>query len=263
MLIVIIQLPPHRSFSPFRAKSIDLFNLFNETKELSKAHRVPYISYHTNHEKTREHIDLLALQFSRFILLEMLSLNSRIDIPHRAQLFMESVSHARFQVGAFERQMPNTQQSTVYPQRPLQPSTITQREFFAHVPKPNVEKQDKAKKIALETGSNLPEECLDPITMDVLNDPIEINRRVYNRPTLTNMIENGKFKDPFTRELIDLSTAKPAHYMLDAIIEHPKAMSGIRPEFANLHKNTEVKPLLDLITIWEDFLRQRPSHSAQ
>ncbi|OCH99022.1 hypothetical protein A8135_09765 [Legionella jamestowniensis] len=127
---------------------------------------------------------------------------------------------------------------------------------LSHVPSPDAVLKAKAAKITEKLGEDLPMECTDPITLEPLTDPVEINRRVYNRETLEGMIKEGQFNDPFTREAIDPATAKPAHYMLDAITQHAAAIEGEEPSLLNEHKDTNCIPLKNLFEQWEQMLNE-------
>lgn len=131
---------------------------------------------------------------------------------------------------------------------------------LSQVPYPQADLKETARKDAEKLGEDLPMECTDPITLEPLTDPIEINRRVYNRETLEDMIKEGAFNDPFTRELINPTTAKPAHYMLQAISQHAAATKGEEPSLLATHKDTQCIPLQNLLEQWGQMLKV-PSHS--
>ncbi|CEK09356.1 U-box domain-containing protein [Legionella hackeliae] len=126
---------------------------------------------------------------------------------------------------------------------------------LGHVPYPARTLAQAAKKVADEHADELPVEFMDPITMEPLTDPIEINRRVYDRDTAEGLIKQGQFQDPFTREAIDPATAKPAHYMLEAMSEHLAVMKKEEPKLPALHKDTTCIPLKALFEQWEEMLK--------
>ncbi len=131
---------------------------------------------------------------------------------------------------------------------------------LGHVPQPDARLKVAAANAAEKLNDDLPMECTDPITLEPLTDPIEINRRVYNRDTLLDMIREGQFMDPFTREAIDPATAKPAHYMLQAMSQHLAVMKGDEPLLLATHKETKCIPLKNLLEQWEQLL-QMPANA--
>ncbi|ASQ47329.1 U-box domain-containing protein [Legionella clemsonensis] len=130
---------------------------------------------------------------------------------------------------------------------------------LSHVPYPDIALKATATKAAEKLGEDLPMECMDPITLEPLTDPVEINRRVYNRETLEGMIKDGQFNDPFTREIIDPATAKPAPYMLEAISQHIAVIKGEEPPLVADHKDSHCIPLKSLFEQWEE-VRKGPAN---
>ncbi|NSL17380.1 hypothetical protein HRQ65_03150 [Tatlockia micdadei] len=232
-------------FNPFRANVNNLFDVFEAAKNDARVSRTPFISHYNNLNSAQAQMELLAARMSRFLVLEML-LENHFHIANRRAPFAESISRADFHFGGFQSPIPRPSS------RPhVQEST----DPLAHIPKPNATLSDKAKKVAAELDDKLPQECCDPISMEPLADPIEINKRVYNRETVSRLIKDGKFEDPFNRAKVDPSTAKPAHYMLDAIIAHSDVLAHKEPIMLRNHKSTDVHPLKDLIEQWGQLLR--------
>jgi hypothetical protein len=253
MLFIVIEFPARAPFNPFK-EQIDLFTVFNQVNEINRRQRASYVSYHMNAFQAQEQVDLFARQMRRFLVLEML-LENRLQIPQRREPFSAAVNRANFHFGEFEVPI-NSIRS------PSRTKTEEPKTPFAHIPIPDSALQERAKKAVAQLGEDLPGECTDPITMEPLSDPIEINHRVYNRSTLSNMLENGMFKDPFTRERIDPTTAKSAAYMLEAMEQHLQAKEGKGPALLKSHKNTDVQPLKDLIELWEKLISEFTSSMA-
>ncbi|KTD66932.1 MULTISPECIES: hypothetical protein [Legionella] len=259
MLLIIVQIPPRVRFNPFTTQA-DLFSFYHQVNNISKAHHTPYISFYNNSYQ-EERINHLK-ELSRILVLEM-ALNHRYEIPAHRNSFNAAVNRANFHFRnletpievqrapsprASQRLVPD--QGRVAAERPNTP--------FGHVPKPDTALQERAKKAMEKLGNDLPSECTDPISMEPLTDPIEINNRVYNRGTALNLLERGQFKDPFTRELIDPKTAKSGSYMLEAMEQHLEAKAGKEPALYVRHKQTNVHPLKDLIENWENLLNTAP-----
>ncbi|KTD18531.1 Uncharacterised protein [Legionella lansingensis] len=258
MIFVIIEMQPRMRFNPF-VPQIDIFSLYQETKFHERESRSSFISYH-NFNQVNERINHLA--FKRFLLLEML-VDNYYQIPRTRNEFLGSINRASFHMGSFQQELPHrasaaaTRSPVQFDQEAASPRPTVVPTPFSHIPAPDAAKKKAAQDMASKLGDDLPTECNDPITMMPLLDPIEINKRVYNRDTASNLIKNGKFQDPFTRETIDPTTAKSADYMLDAIVQHDEVKQGKKPALLDSHKNTDVHPLKDLLQVWEDLLSKQ------
>lgn len=259
-MIILIQLPVRVRFNPF-VPQVDLYSLFNQVNTISKVHQMSYISFYNDRTQAQNRINEL-LELNRILILDM-ALKNRFEIPAQRKPFNAAVGRADFYFrhlvapisepiitsGISNAPVPKSE-AVVSEQRPVEP--------FAHVPKPSADLQERAKKAIDKLGDNLPSECSDPISMEPLIDPIEINNRVYNRDTLLNLLEEGQFKDPFTRELIKPERAKSATYMLEAMEQHLEAEAGKQPALLSSHKETDVYPLRDLLESWETLLNTSP-----
>lgn len=133
---------------------------------------------------------------------------------------------------------------------------------FEHIPAPDEKLVKAAHDVAAKLGDDLPIDCLDPISMEVLSDPIEVNRRVYDRDTVVNLVKDGKFHDPFTNQQIELATIKPAHFMLDAMVEHKNVLNGEKPLLLEKHAKTDCISLQGIFEQWEKML-QAPKQEMQ
>lgn len=286
MLFVVIQLSPRTKFNPFIQRN-DLFDLFAETKAIGKKSHTHHLTYHKDESAAQNHMghmDQLTAKINRFVLLQML-VDNHYRIPTRRPLFGQATQNADFIFGGLRRPLEQRPQIEQRPQRllvqrplvqmpqpevrrnntpsiPARTTPVTASTPFEQIPRPNAVQQAKAAEVAKKLGDQLPQECCDPISMEPLTDPIEINNRVYNRETIPNLVKKGEFADPFTRERIKLEKAKPAHYMLDAIIQHTDAVAKKEPSMLAAHRGTEVRPLKDLIEVWEKLLSSSPSASA-
>jgi len=128
------------------------------------------------------------------------------------------------------------------------------------LPKPSQSTLDKVQ--AVISTTILPIACLDPIKATPFVDPIEVNQHVYNRSTLEDMARAGG-KDPFhPTAMLYFAAAKPAHYMLEAIIQHSQALDGKRPPLMDEHRDTQVESLKALFSEWDSLIEQAQQKEA-
>ncbi|RUR17435.1 U-box domain-containing protein [Legionella septentrionalis] len=247
MLFVVIELPLRISFNPFCSLHDDLFAFYKQIKHYEAQKRMPLTSYFTNYHHAAEHTDELSRRLSRYLVLEMV-LNNRFEISNRPLHFTRSLVSATFHCGGLETYIQRERIENVYqPIHAVKP--------FSHIPTQEPSLVAKAQEVAKELGEDLPEEFLDPITAELLHDPVEINHRVYNRQSVEHMIEEGKFKDPFTRQKIDPATMKSASYMLEAMVAHREVVANKKePALMEAYKQTKVLPLKTLFKHWEELI---------
>lgn len=239
MPILIIRLSSNQSFNPFKASHERVYSVLNNRSPRHQS------MHYSDLESAQSYVNSLIEQKVRFLLLEMmLAPRVRFHPPYQHN----SIRRAHFYYGHFNQ--PISEQAPT-PMPDQQKSISNNNDPLSHIPKPKSELAQ-----IIKESENLPDEFSDPITCEPLTDPIEINKRIYNRETVQRMIKDGKFHDPMNRDVVDVSTAKSAAYMFDAAKQHAEVSSGKHPEIMSQFQNTTVYPLKSLFDAWEDTLKR-------
>lgn len=255
--------------APIRFTNFTSRSLFTQLSNSSREN----ISYFASQEESQRRINALAEQTARFVVLEMLLGPILSPPPMFRNLigsfddFIESTARASFHYGHhFQYNIPMRERPVVGTSAAGTAAKIT------HVPQPNPVLLNNAKAAIAKLeakGQPLPDELLDPISCDTLDDPILINHRVYNRSTIEGIAKdnNGKFRDPVTREMVELSTAQSAAEMIlgKAIPQHCKLVTEAeKPTMLNDRNAYEQKaPYLmrALFEAWENLFHEFQSNS--